>query len=149
MNTVFPTRRCSYRSRRTGRRRAGGGGMSNVIEIRGVSKSFGGVRANVDISLDVPDGRITGLIGPNGSVKTTLFNSIVGYHPIDGGRSEEHTSELQSLMRNSYAVFCVKKKNRHKAEKESITHTQQIEHMNVKKQYKKDYKRRTIANADQ
>src|SRR3546814_2942846 len=31
--------------------------------------------------------------------------------PLDGGRSEEHTSELQSLMRISYAVFCLKKKN--------------------------------------
>src|SRR3546814_5449906 len=32
-----------------------------------------------------------------------------GIYTIDGGRSEEHTSELQSLMRNSYAVFCLKK----------------------------------------
>src|SRR3546814_4377505 len=32
---------------------------------------------------------------------------------VDGGRSEEHTSELQSLMRISYAVFCLKKKNKH------------------------------------
>ena len=55
------------------------------IEVRNVSKSFGGVRANHDISLEVPEGKITGLIGPNGSGKTTLFNSIVGYHPIDSG----------------------------------------------------------------
>src|SRR3546814_8789809 len=42
----------------------------------------------------------------------------------DRGRSEEHTSELQSLMRNSYAVFCLKKKN--------ITHTQENEqHTNI------------------
>src|SRR3546814_5459695 len=33
---------------------------------------------------------------------------------VTGGRSEEHTSELQSLMRISYAVFCLKKKNKHK-----------------------------------
>ena len=59
--------------------------MSALIEIRDVSKAFGGVVANRDISLDVPEGRITGLIGPNGSGKTTLFNSIVGYHPIDSG----------------------------------------------------------------
>ena len=56
-----------------------------VIEISGVSKSFGGVVANHNISLKVPSGCITGLIGPNGSGKTTLFNSIVGYHPIDEG----------------------------------------------------------------
>jgi len=59
--------------------------MSALIEVKGVSKAFGGVIANNDISLVVPEGRITGLIGPNGSGKTTLFNSIVGYHPIDDG----------------------------------------------------------------
>src|SRR3546814_8437166 len=37
------------------------------------------------------------------------------------GRSEEHTSELQSLMRNSYAVFCLKKKNQHSTSR--LTHT--------------------------
>ena len=56
-----------------------------IIELKHVSKSFGGVTANRDISLKVPRGGITGLIGPNGSGKTTLFNSIVGYHPIDTG----------------------------------------------------------------
>ncbi|MEZ5935022.1 MAG: ABC transporter ATP-binding protein [Alphaproteobacteria bacterium] len=56
-----------------------------MIEVRNVSKSFGGVQANRDISIDVAEGEITGLIGPNGSGKTTLFNSIVGYHPIDSG----------------------------------------------------------------
>ncbi len=56
-----------------------------MIEVRGVSKAFGGVQANRDISIDVAEGQITGLIGPNGSGKTTLFNSIVGYHPIDSG----------------------------------------------------------------
>lgn len=59
--------------------------MTNLIEVRDVSKSFGGVLANKEISIDVPEGQITGLIGPNGSGKTTLFNSIVGYHPIDSG----------------------------------------------------------------
>ena len=56
-----------------------------LIECRGVSKTFGGVVANDKITLSVPSGQITGLIGPNGSGKTTLFNSIVGYHPIDEG----------------------------------------------------------------
>src|SRR3546814_10236530 len=37
--------------------------------------------------------------------------AALGDHPIGAGRSEEHTSELQSLMRISYAVFCLKKKN--------------------------------------
>jgi len=59
--------------------------MTALIDVRNVSKSFGGVVANHDISLKVPEGEITGLIGPNGSGKTTLFNSIVGEHPIDSG----------------------------------------------------------------
>ena len=56
-----------------------------VIDVRGVTKAFGGVVANHDVSLQVEPGGITGLIGPNGSGKTTLFNSIVGQYPIDSG----------------------------------------------------------------
>jgi branched-chain amino acid transport system ATP-binding protein len=58
---------------------------SALLEVRNVSKRFGGVVANRDVSLDVHAGRITGLIGPNGSGKTTLFNSIAGFHPNDAG----------------------------------------------------------------
>src|SRR3546814_9437885 len=43
--------------------------------------------------------------------------------PISGARSEEHTSELQSLMRISYAVFCLKKKNKHDVDPHEITLT--------------------------
>jgi branched-chain amino acid transport system ATP-binding protein len=50
-----------------------------IIEVRGVTKAFGGVVANRDVTLSVERGSITGLIGPNGSGKTTLFNSIVGH----------------------------------------------------------------------
>lgn len=59
--------------------------MTHIIEVEGVSKAYGGVIANNDITMGVEAGGITGLIGPNGSGKTTLFNSIVGYHPIDSG----------------------------------------------------------------
>jgi ABC-type branched-subunit amino acid transport system ATPase component len=59
--------------------------MTPILDVRDVSKSFGGVVANHNIALNVPEGSITGLIGPNGSGKTTLFNSIVGFHPIDSG----------------------------------------------------------------
>ena len=55
----------------------------SILEVSNVSKSFGGVKANVDISMKVEKGKIVGLIGPNGSGKTTLFNSIVGTYPID------------------------------------------------------------------
>lgn len=72
-------------------------GESNMLEVRGATKTFGGVVANQDISIDVPEGKIIGLIGPNGSGKTTLFNSIVGYHPLDGGSITFEGSEISSL----------------------------------------------------
>ncbi len=71
--------------------------MTSMIEVRNVSKSFGGVRANHDISVDVAEGQITGLIGPNGSGKTTLFNSIVGYHAIDSGSVLFQGREISKL----------------------------------------------------
>lgn len=67
-----------------------------VIEVSGVSKSFGGVVANHNVSLTVKSGGITGLIGPNGSGKTTLFNSIVGYHPIDEGSIKFKGEEIST-----------------------------------------------------
>jgi ABC-type branched-subunit amino acid transport system ATPase component len=72
--------------------------MTAMIEVREVSKAFGGVVANNKISLDVPIGRVTGLIGPNGSGKTTLFNSIVGYHPIDAGSIKFEGHEISDLQ---------------------------------------------------
>ena len=72
--------------------------MSTIIELSGVSKSFGGVHANADVSMSVEKGAITGLIGPNGSGKTTLFNSIVGYHPIDGGSIKFGDREISKMQ---------------------------------------------------
>jgi branched-chain amino acid transport system permease protein len=58
---------------------------SAVIEIRNVSKAFGGLKAVRDVSLRVVRGEILGIIGPNGSGKTTLFNLVNGFtHPDDG-----------------------------------------------------------------
>ena len=72
--------------------------MSDVIiDVQGVSKAFGGVKANTDVSMQVQRGGITGLIGPNGSGKTTLFNSIVGYHPIDGGSIKFEGQEISDM----------------------------------------------------
>ncbi len=56
-----------------------------ILQIRGVSKSFGGVAANVEISFDVMKGEILGLIGPNGAGKSSLFNSICGAVVPDAG----------------------------------------------------------------
>jgi branched-chain amino acid transport system ATP-binding protein len=68
-----------------------------VIEIESVTKAFGGVVANHNVSMRVAKGGITGLIGPNGSGKTTLFNSIVGYHPIDSGSIRFEGQEISRL----------------------------------------------------
>ena len=69
----------------------------SILEINNVSKSFGGVKANVDVSMSVEQGSIVGLIGPNGSGKTTLFNSIVGTHPIDKGSIKFIGTEVSEL----------------------------------------------------
>ena len=69
----------------------------SILEVQNVSKSFGGVKANVDISMKVEKGTIVGLIGPNGSGKTTLFNSIVGTYPIDNGSIKFNGKEVSEL----------------------------------------------------
>ena len=70
----------------------------SIIDVSNVSKSYGGVKANTDISISVEKGGITGLIGPNGSGKTTLFNSIVGYHPIDSGSIKYEGQEISKMQ---------------------------------------------------
>jgi len=72
--------------------------MTNILEVKNVSKFFGGVRANEDISLSIKQGSIVALIGPNGSGKTTLFNSIVGTHPIDTTTIKFEDKELSKML---------------------------------------------------
>jgi ABC-type branched-subunit amino acid transport system ATPase component len=60
--------------------------LDKQLEITGISKLFGPLLANDDVSLHVAQDEIVGLIGPNGSGKTTLFNCIVGHHPPDSGK---------------------------------------------------------------
>jgi branched-chain amino acid transport system permease protein len=50
-----------------------------ILKVEAVSKSFGGVCALADVTIEVPRGKVTGIIGPNGSGKTTLFNVINGF----------------------------------------------------------------------
>jgi branched-chain amino acid transport system ATP-binding protein len=57
-----------------------------ILELTGVSKSFGGIRAVNDVSFTLREGEIVALIGPNGAGKTTLVNVITGVHPASAGK---------------------------------------------------------------
>src|SRR5690242_1833469 len=56
-----------------------------ILEIKRVSKFFGGLAANSGVSFELNEGMIMGLIGPNGAGKTTLFNCITGYYAPSRG----------------------------------------------------------------
>jgi branched-chain amino acid transport system ATP-binding protein len=56
-----------------------------MLEVAGLTKQFGGVVANNDISFQVEEGEILGLIGPNGAGKSTLFELLTGFFPPDRG----------------------------------------------------------------
>ena len=58
---------------------------SSLLEIKNVSKQFGGLAALTDVTYDVHEGEILGLIGPNGAGKTTLFNCVNGFYPPTKG----------------------------------------------------------------
>ena len=57
-----------------------------ILAVENLSKSFGGIHANRDISFDIEQGEILGIIGPNGAGKSTLFDLITGYTRPDSGR---------------------------------------------------------------
>jgi branched-chain amino acid transport system ATP-binding protein len=56
-----------------------------ILKIENVSRFFGGLKANSDVSFELEKGSIMGLIGPNGAGKTTLFNCVTGYYPPSKG----------------------------------------------------------------
>jgi branched-chain amino acid transport system ATP-binding protein len=74
-----------------------------ILDVRDLRKSFGGVRAVDGCSLAVPRGRISGLIGPNGSGKTTTFNLLTGVATPDAGAVIYKGEDLAG--RKPYQIF--------------------------------------------
>ena len=68
-----------------------------MLDARGLSKSFRGLRAVHDASFTVPQGAIVGLIGPNGAGKTTIFNLIAGVYAPDSGAIEFQGKPIHGL----------------------------------------------------
>jgi branched-chain amino acid transport system permease protein len=62
-----------------------GGASDRLLEVRNLSRSFGGLRALSDVSFSIASGEILGIIGPNGAGKTTLFNVLNGVLAADAG----------------------------------------------------------------
>jgi branched-chain amino acid transport system ATP-binding protein len=85
--------------------------MSALLEVREVSKAFGGVQAVQRVSVDVAKGDLVSIIGPNGAGKTTLLNMISGfYHPDRGqilveGTDVSHTSPSRIAERGVARTF--------------------------------------------
>lgn len=70
--------------------------MTPVLQASGISVSFGGVRAVVEVDLEVREGQLVGLIGPNGAGKTTFIDAISGFVPFKG-RVELDGRDLSGL----------------------------------------------------
>jgi len=60
-------------------------GNNTVLNIDGLTKFFGGLRAVHDFDVEIKEGELVGLIGPNGAGKTTIFNMITGIYPVSSG----------------------------------------------------------------
>ena len=67
-----------------------------ALRLQGISKRFGEVRANTDISLTLAQGEILGLLGENGAGKTTLISILFGHYVADTGQIEVFGKPLES-----------------------------------------------------
>ena len=68
-----------------------------LLQVRNITKRFGGLLAVDDVSFDVAAGQIKAIIGPNGAGKSTLFHLISGYHPATGGSLVFEGAEITAL----------------------------------------------------
>ena len=74
-----------------------------LLDVQHVTKDFGGLRANSDISFSIEKGQLLGLIGPNGAGKTTLFNCISGLHPVSSGQILFEGEDITELKAHEVA----------------------------------------------
>ena len=71
-----------------------------LLEVKNLTKNFGGLTAVGDVSMELNEGELVGLIGPNGAGKTTLFNLLTGvYEPSEG------TVTLDGIVLNGKAPY--------------------------------------------
>ena len=78
--------------------------MTPILQLRGVTKSFGGVQAVSDLSFTIERGAVAGLMGPNGAGKTTVINLITGLLAIDGGSMMLDGTTLAGLTPHGIAA---------------------------------------------
>jgi ABC-type branched-subunit amino acid transport system ATPase component len=78
---------------------------SSLLSIRQLKKSFGGVHAIRGVDLDVSEGEIVGVIGPNGSGKTTTFNVITGLIRADGGNIFWKSQACDLVSQKPWSIF--------------------------------------------
>src|SRR4051812_8196454 len=79
--------------------------MIPAIKLKNLTKSFEGVRAVDDLSLEIPKGLITGIIGPNGSGKSTLINVLTGLFEFDSGTVRLEQAEINHLKSYDIPVY--------------------------------------------
>jgi branched-chain amino acid transport system ATP-binding protein len=76
-----------------------------LLEVRGLTVSYGGLYANDSIDLDCHDGKLVGLIGPNGAGKTTFIDAITGFTPIAQGRVTFDGHDLEGKSADKRAIL--------------------------------------------
>lgn len=69
----------------------------SILSVKGLSKSFGGIKAVSNITFDVKEGEILSIIGPNGAGKTTIFNLITGFYIPENGKIFFKSNDITNL----------------------------------------------------
>ena len=78
--------------------------MTSLLEAKGASRNFGGIRALADVSFGIAAGEIYGLIGPNGAGKTTLFNLLTGIYAPSAGSFRFDGRDITGLTADRVAA---------------------------------------------